>query len=486
MKYTIERLPESRVAIDVELDPEQVEEALDRAARRIANRVRIPGFRPGKAPRYIVEARYGRAALYEEIGDELIQQAYQEILDRDQDEIDPIGQASLEHFHFDPFSFRLVVPTRPTVVLGDYRGLRFSEEPEPVTEEDVEEALSRLQAEQTIWQAPDPLRPAQLGDRLVVDLVGRVDGREIERQAGVEVELGGKDVLPQFSEGLIGAEAGQEVEFTVTLPDDLEDETLAGRPAEYAVVVHAIKEAEVPALDDGFARSFGQEDTLAEMRERVHQEMGERARQQGRERVLNEMIRALVDGAEIDMPQVLVDREIEALFQAQKQQLEAQQMSMELYLELVGKSEETYREELRDVARRQLARSFALGEFVQAEALTVQEEDVEEEVERRIEEQVGAEAPPERAEALRQELLDRKGELQGEILSERLKDRLLAIARGDLEVAPAEEGGTVEEEVGDVAAEEVPVEAPGETAGGQGPDAEEEAPGAGDEPTSVE
>ncbi len=402
MKYTIEQLPESQVAIDVEIEPEHVEKALDRAARRISQRARIPGFRPGKAPRFVVEGRYGRAALYEEASDELLQHAYREILETG--EFSPVGKAQLEHLNLEPFSFRLIVPVRPTITLGDYGALRFEEKAEEVTEEDVQRVLEQLQEQQTIWKEPQPARPAREGDRVLVDLVGRVDEREIERQQQVELVLGDQGLLPGFREGLTGGEAGQTIQITTVLPEELDDEELAGQPAVYSVTVHTIREPEIPALDDEFAQAFGQEETLEEMRVRLQSELAKAAHEQARQRLLDEMLEALVEGAEVERPPILVDEEVDETLSRLEEQLKSLHIPMDRYLQSLGKTEEEYRQELRKGAEERVRRYLVMQEFIRAEGLS--------------------------------------GE--GEELRQQLEDRLLAIAKGEAEVAGGEETETGE------------------------------------------
>ncbi len=415
MKYAMERLPESRVAIDVEVEPEAVEQAIERVVRRIAQKARIPGFRPGKAPRYIIEMHFGREYLLEEAGEELVKRALQEVIDKG--EVEPVGPAELEKFERQPFSFRLVVPVRPTVTLGDYRALRFPEEVREITDEDVEHALRHMVEEQTVWKEPDPRRPARAGDRLVVDLVGRVGEKEIESRKGAEIVVGDPDLLPGF-EALAGAEVGRTVEIPTTLPAEMEDKELAGQAALYTVTINGLKEPEVPPLDDDFARNYGDgAQTLDELRANLRAKLTETARQQARERVLMQMLDAIVDGATVDMPQVLLQNEAEALYQEQAEQLRAYQVSMEQFLQWSGQSEEEYRKRLAEAAPGRMRRYLVLRELLRAEGLS-----------------------------------------EGPQMTAQLEERLLAIARGELEApaAGAEEPAVAAEPAAPVPAEEAP------------------------------
>ncbi|MGC8960665.1 MAG: trigger factor [Chloroflexia bacterium] len=365
MKYTIERLPESRVAIEVEIEAEQVEKALDRAAQRLSRHYRIPGFRPGRAPRRIVEARLGRDTLYEEAIRELANQAYQEILQKG--EFEPVHPAELEAVNLEPFSFRLVVPVRPSVRLGDYRTLRFPLEVPEIGDTDVERVLERLQAAQTVWKVPDPPRPARPGDRLTVDLVGHMGEREVERRQEVEVLLDESSLPPGFG-ALVGAEVGQTMEVQTTLSEDLEDRDLAGQPATYTITIRAIYEPEVPPLDDEFARNYQQE-SLDALRASIRRELEETAQKQARALVLERMLRALDEGATVEMPQVLVEEVARALYQDREKQLRRLKVSMAQYLQWIGKTEEDLLQELRQVAAERLRSRLVLQEFIRAEGL---------------------------------------------------------------------------------------------------------------------
>lgn len=389
MKYTIERLPGSRVAIEVEIEAERVEKALNRAAQRLSRQYRIPGFRPGRAPRHIIEARLGRGTLYEEAAQELVRQAYQEILQKG--EFEPVHQAELETLQLEPFSFRLVVPVRPSVRLGNYRALRVPMEVPEIGDADVERVLANLQAQQTVWKVPEPARPARLGDRLTVELVGRVGEREFERHSQAELTLGDPDLLPGF-EALVGAEVGQTVEFQTTLPESMHDKDLAGQTATYIATIQAIHEPEVPPLDDELARFFGHE-SLEALRTHIRRELEEQARKEARERVLSRMLREVVQGATIDMPQALVEEESRVLYRERESQLRRLKVSMAQYLQWTGKKEEELLGELREVAAERLRNYLVLQEFVRAEGL----------------------------------------EGEGEALQEAIEERLLAIARGEVE-----------------------------------------------------
>ncbi len=462
MKYTVERLPESRVAVDVELEPELVEKALNRAARRIAQKVRIPGFRPGKAPRYIVEGRFGRGALYKEIGDELIHEAYREILT--QEKIRPVSEAELERMTLEPFTFRLIVPVWPTVSLGDYRSLRFPLEIQEVADEEVQAVLEQMQKEQTIWKPPAPLRPAREGDRLTLDLVVRVDGQDLEPRGEMEFALGEEDLPQALREHLPGMEVGQTVEVPVTLPEGFGEHS--GKAAAYVVTVQAIKEPEVPPLNDDFARSFGEAETLEELRERIRGWLEEQALQKARGKVAEQMVTAIVEGAEVDMPAVLIEGEAEATIQEMDQVVERLQLTREKLLKARGKTEEEYRQGLWEAAASRVRRAFVLQEWLQAEGLAVEEDEVTAEIERLLAEALDPDHPEREAE-LREAVAwpAVRENVWADLLGRKIEERLVAIATGALAPAGVEE--VVASAEGPAASG--PPEATGEPAGTEQP-----------------
>src|SRR5689334_19529621 len=188
VKVKTEKLPKSLLAVDIELDREQFEKGLDRAARRLSQKVNIPGFRKGKAPRFIVENYFGRPALVEEASEDLINKAFKEALDQEQ--IAPVGRANLETVHFDepPFSFRVTVPVDPTTKLADYRAIRVPYEAKDVTDAMLDDAMASRRERHVVLREPEEPRPAKAGDQLTVQLESFLDGEPLEERAeGTEV-----------------------------------------------------------------------------------------------------------------------------------------------------------------------------------------------------------------------------------------------------------------------------------------------------------
>ncbi len=240
LKITAERQPESQVLLEIEVEPERVEKSMDQAFRRMSGRYRIPGFRPGKAPRVMFERYVGRETLLREALEKLVPQVYEEAIK--EEALDPIDQPSFEIPTFEPLLIKATVPLKPTVDLGNYRELRVPREPVTVTPEQVDEAMENLRRQFASLTPVD--RPAQAGDVVRADLKAEVEGRELVSEEDTDLRMTeqGMQGLPGLLEKLIGVEKGQEYTFEVAVPEDYDEASLAGKQAIYHVNVKEIKE----------------------------------------------------------------------------------------------------------------------------------------------------------------------------------------------------------------------------------------------------
>ncbi len=388
MKISTERLPESRIELQIEVDDERLERAMASAYRRLASQVKIPGFRPGKAPRAVLESHMGEHAVLHEAIDRLMPEVYREALD--QEGIDPIDQAEFELVTEQPLVAKFTVPVRPTVELGDYASLRVPNEPVVVEPEQVQEQMEALRHRYASLEPVD--RPIQWGDIIRADVEGTVAGNTIVREEDAEFQLAeGRIVsLPGFAEELIGQEKGSELEFDVTVPEDAPDERARGQQAHYRVNIKETKQEILPELDDEFARQVGEGfPDLAALRSRIEDDIRRALEVEAERRYHDEVLEALVDQAELEYPPVLVDRETESLLreqsggsQAPGRSRTAPREDLERYLRQVGKSEDELREELRPVAEARIRRSLVLSELREAEHIDVTDDEVEAEVNR--------------------------------------------------------------------------------------------------------
>jgi trigger factor len=439
VKVSAERIPQSQIVLEIEVERERVEKSLNAAYQRLVQRANVPGFRKGKAPRAMLERHLGRDALLQEALDHLIPEVYREAVE--EQDIEPIELPQLEMVSTEPLVMKATVPVRPTIELGDYRSLREPREPVVVPEEQVDEALEALRHRYANLEPVE--RPIQWGDFIGVDMLITVGNRRVVDQKDVEFPLreGATVYLPGFAEKLVGLGKGQEAEFQVSIPQDYGDSGLAGKDCTCRVKVHEIKEEKLPPLDDSFARQVGEGfPNLQALRDRLASDLRETEEQAAMERYRTKVISVLEENARLEYPPVLVEKEIDRLLREQAGP--RGDGDVERYLQRVGKSEEELREEMRPLAERRLRRSLLLSKVAEVENIEVDDSEVEQEIERM------ASGAGQQAEEVRR-LFDNPGgrdAIQGSLLTRKTWERLTSIVSGEEPAEAGEEETEAEEE----------------------------------------
>lgn len=435
MKVTTEKLPKSLLAVDVELDHSQVEKGLDRAARRLSQKYNIPGFRKGKAPRFIVENYFGRSALIEEASEDLINKAFKEALD--QEKIAPVGRANLETIHFDepPFSFRVTVPIDPTTKLPDYRGIRVPYEPREVTEAMLSDALDTRRERHVVLREPEEPRPAQQGDQLTVQIESFLDGEPLEEhEEGAEIPelnvvLESGRLLSGLFDGLLGIMPGETREIVAHMPADHENERVRDKDVTFNVKLVRLQERLLPDWDElPVLEEF--EGTLDELREKTRGELAELIRTSGERETIDAYIKQLVEQTEYDIPDALIEQEADELLHQRGHDLERYGISLEQMLQYRGQSHDEAVEELKPQAEERLQSTLALREIVRAEGLTAGEDEVDAEVEQIL----GSYEDDQRDRARQLLSTQLRSSVATTVIDKKLRERLFQIATG---VAPA-------------------------------------------------
>ena len=391
MRVSTERLPESQIALQVEVEDERLQRAMESAYRRLAAKVKIPGFRPGKVPRAVLERHLGADTIRQEAIDQLMPQVYREALD--QEGIDPVDRAEFELVTEQPLVAKFTVPVRPSVDLGDYTSLRVPREPVVVEPERAQEALEGLRHR---YATLEPVtRPIQWDDIVRADVQGTLDAATIVNEEDAEFQLqeGRTIATPGFAEALVGREKGADVEFDLPLPEDSPDERLRGRQAHYQVRIKEVKQVVLPELDDELARQVGEGfPSLEALRARVEADLRQALESEAEHRYHDQVLDALVERAQIEYPPVLAERETEHLLRQQSGTAQTARgrgrsgasgrEELESYLQRVGKSEEELREELRPLAEARLRRFLVLSQVSEAEHIQVGDAEAEAEISR--------------------------------------------------------------------------------------------------------
>ncbi len=435
MKITTEQAPDSQVILTIEVDAARMEQALDRAYRQMVQRVNIPGFRRGKAPRHVVERHVGRGRLLREAVKPLLEEIYKEAIQAQ--DLHPISSPQAEMIEVDPPTFRFTVSVRPTIELGDYRALRFPLRPVTVEEAEVDEVLERLRRDHVTWELVD--RPARIGDQLLTNVTGGVPGGFQLQRENEEVWLAepGEGLIlgPGVIERLVGVRPGEVRTITVAYPPDWNDAELAGQTATYQFTVHAVKEPQWPPLDDDLAAAVGEFESLAALRDHVRRLLLDNAETQARNEVRDQMIAALVADATVETPAVLIEAEIDEMLKELQRRLQPQGLTLERYVALSHTTLDGLRAQMRDSARERVRHSLVLSKFAQLEGLDVTDAEVDAEIERLVA------GEGEAAGRVRAELAtpERRQWLANQMLARRVGDRLIAIATGASESAHQKE-----------------------------------------------
>jgi trigger factor len=428
VNVTTEPRDNRQLALTIEVEPERVEKAPAQAARRLAQKYTVPGFRPGKAPRAVVERMLGKQALYEEVIDQLGPVVYKEALE--QHNIDPFGPGEMEDFTMEPMVFKMLVPLAPVVDLGDYRSIRLPYIEPTVDEHDIEHQLEHMQENQAIIEPVGDV-PAEVNMIAKVDIEGTVEGREfISKQSGVAINLYApldqEEDLLDFSAPIIGMTPGEDKTFSLVVPDSDQYGEFRGKTADFNVHLIELQKRELPALDDALAQTVGDYETLDALKDVIRAELRTNLIREADSKYSDQVIDAIVKGATIEFPPPMLTSEVDALIERTEKRMKDQNMTLEEYLKALGKTDEEYREELKPTAEIRLKRGLVLNELIKAEGLSVADEDV---VQRIIE---MAQMYGERAAEARKAFLsdENRQSIMLDLLSSAGLARAVAIAKG--------------------------------------------------------
>jgi trigger factor len=458
MKVSTQKLPESQVLLEIEVDPDQMEKSMDRAYRKLVQKIDVPGFRKGKTPRNMLERHIGHGRLLEEAIDIVIPEAYNKALE--EQDIDAIDQPKIEMVTVEPLAFKATVPIRPDIDLGDYKSIRVPLEPLEVDEADVGTTLDELRRRYALQEPVE--RPVQMGDIIRGDVRIEVDGREVYKDDDAEMNLreGRVVLLPGFAEGVVGAHKGLPQEIEVTLPEDA-DSSLAGKTAIVHITIKEVKEEVLPEPDDEFAKGVGEGfASLADLKERLRSDIRERLETRAEEAYRDAVLTALVEQAgKIEFPPVLVEREIDRFLNDQ-----ARNTGMELdrYLELIKKTPEEVREELRPGATERVKRSLVMGQLADTEKIETTDAAVEAEVQKLIAQAgSGSEEQVERYRKIFQQP-EARASLARSLVSRGTIERLVEIASqtDGVSAAPKKKKAKARKPAGDIPDEETEAESP--------------------------
>lgn len=381
MSNKLEQLEHNMVKITMEIAPDVFEKAINAVYNKNRGRIQLPGFRKGKAPRKMIERMYGKEVFYEDAINECLPEAYETALK--ELEIEPASrpQFDVENIEDGKVTVNAMVAVRPEVTLGQYKGLDVAKDAVIVTEDDVDEDI-RKTAERNARMVTVTDRPAQMGDTVTIDFEGFVDGEAFEGGKGTDhaLELGSHSFIDTFEDQLVGKDVGDHVEVNVTFPENYHAADLAGKPALFQVDVKEIKNKEIPAIDDELAKDVSEFDTLEEYKASVRTRLTESKQRQADSKYRQDVLAKVVENAEMDIPDAMIESQCEQMVQNFAQSLSQQGMNMDQYMKMTGGNMQNLYNMVRPDAEKQIKESLVLEAIAKAEGIEVTDEDIDNEV----------------------------------------------------------------------------------------------------------
>jgi trigger factor len=378
MKTTVTQLGDSRVRLDVGIEPEAVEQGLERAARGLARDMKMPGFRKGKVPPQLVMQRVGREAVLEQALRDSLPQWYERALL--EAGIAPVGDPQLDVPSLpdagEELSFTIEVAVRPEAKLGEYKGLEVGRPSADVPDDAVESELDRLRESFASLETVD--RPAADGDLLLIDYSGTADGEPFEgsEASDLMVELGAESLLPEFDRALKEASAGDEVTVDVEFPADHRPEELAGKKGSFRVEVKEVREKRLPELDDDFVSDASEFETVEELREEIRGRIAQAVEARADSEFRDAAVEAAAQAANVDLPSELVHARAHEMWERLERSLTARGIDPQAYLQMQGKTREELVKDLEADAERTLRREATLAAIADAEGIEVSDEEM--------------------------------------------------------------------------------------------------------------
>jgi trigger factor len=384
VKVTKETLENKKVKLEIQVDPETFEKGMQSSYLKNRKNISIPGFRKGKVPRKIIERYYGEAIFYEDAINEIFPDVYDAAVK--ETGIEPVDSPMVDIIQIGGGKDLILtaeVDVKPETKLGQYKGIEITKVEKIITEKDVEHQLEHVREDNARLITIED-RGVKNGDMVTFDFAGTINGEPFDGGAaeGYTLEIGRGQFIPGFEEQMIGMNLEEEKDITITFPKEYHVEDLREKEAVFHVKIHEIKEKELPVLDDEFAKDVSEFDTLEEYKEDLKRKLKESADQDVRTQMENQLLEIIRDNAEVDIPEVMIEKEADNLMREMEMQMRLSGFDLETFLKMTNTSIDDYRAQYRDRAYNRVKTQLVLEAISKAENITVTEEDREKEYER--------------------------------------------------------------------------------------------------------
>ena len=443
MSLQVEKLEKNMAKLTIEVSAEELEKAIEGAYQKNKNKISIPGFRKGKAPRKMIEQMYGKSVFYEDAANALIPDAYDKALEECEEAIVSSPKIDVTQLEAGkPFIFTAEVALKPEVTLGKYKGVKVDKIDVKVSDEDIDAEINR-ERESNARTISVEDRAVKDGDMTVIDFEGFVDGVAFEGGKGENhsLEIGSHTFIDTFEDQLVGKNVGDEVDVNVTFPEQYQAADLAGKPATFKVKINEIKAKELPELDDEFAKDVSEFDTLAEYKESLKKDLEKKKQDEAKRTKEDEAIQKIIDKSKMEIPEAMIDTQCETMIEEFAQRIAQSGLSMDQYLQFSGLTVDGLKEQVRPEALTRIQSSLVLEQIAKEENIEVSDADVDAEIEK-MAKNYGMEADKLKEymgegekESMKRELAITKAV---ELIMDNIKERAKAKTKKEKEVEAAE------------------------------------------------
>ena len=383
MKCKLEKTKNANeVKFEITVEAEKFEEATKKVYFKSAKYFNIPGFRKGKAPMQIVEKYYGKEIFYEDAFNEVAQEALEEAVEENKVEVVSRPEVDIKQMEKGKdLIFTVVMQTKPEAELGKYKGIEIKKIEYNVTDEDVEHELSHMQEHNSRLISIDD-RAAEKGDIVNIDFEGFVDGKAFDggKAENYDIEIGSNTFIPGFEDQLVGMKIDEEKDVNVTFPKEYFSKDLAGKDATFKVKLHEVKQKELPALDDEFAKDVSEFDTLDELKKNIKEKKQEQNEERAKYETQDEVIKALCENVKVEIPSGMIETETENMIKDLENRLSYQGLKLEQYLNMMGKTKEEMRKEYEPQAVEGIKSRLAIEAVIKAEKIEATDKEIDKKI----------------------------------------------------------------------------------------------------------
>lgn len=384
MNSKLEKVENNVATLEISVSAEKLEEGIMKSYLKNVKKFNIAGFRKGKAPRKIIERHYGEAVFYEDAINIICPDAYDEAVK--EHNLQPVDRPEIDIIEIESgkgLIFKAAVTVKPEVTLGQYKGIEAEKKEYNVTDEDVDKEIEIIREKNArLVEVSD--RPVKNGDIAIIDFKGFVDDKQFEggTSENYSLEIGSGQFIPGFEDQLVGAERGKEIDVNVQFPKEYNNEELAGKPALFKVTVKEIKEKQLVDLDDEFAKDVSEFDTLDELKADIRKKKEEQFKRLEKQQYEDEVINKVVENATVDIPEVMVDTQVNIMLRDFDYQLRYQGLNLEAYLKYMNMDLDKLKETYKDTAKNRVKSQLVLEKVAEVEGIAATEEDLNAEIEK--------------------------------------------------------------------------------------------------------